>query len=482
MTGSYNYKTYYLGTPKDIEESSSLILLSSRDYNISLDTLPDLKDVIDNSLVKIASRDYSENVFKVSFGEDIFDFDVIIYNNQVSGFIGYTIFSSLQHCYSSAGVPFKELNISLVFDRIKGDGNGFFIKLQTFLDPNIENTEIFGSTERWEYQDLSQIHPDKEEGYLKFTNRLPDYHEDKSLCIITESGVITHDTGVSGLYILSGVEIDFSSFTKIKPVLYKDDLAILKYSNQTGEYCVSSLSTLNAFGRPYDHVSGVIDKYIPEKLVDYSGQVLLFSDKEDYLVYSLETSESIKYPKMTGNHRNCVVLDEWDPKGTVRYISEPNLKKEISMSCPVPMRFNDDSYVYQEKIGRWWCFRVSSTGFTYISVYGIINSNSEIGFLNDRMGVYIEPGTGIYHFLPIDIGHSYESQGNRFLDKTIGEYSDIVIDSSKNLSLLPPELKCFLDGIRRKPIRLRGCLPGKNILGMGMGILFYLSEGLLYCY
>lgn len=487
MTSSYNYKTYYLGTPKDIENSRVLVLLRSSDmFDVSLETLnTTLPDKIEanKNLVKKAWKDDEEGVFILRINGDIFDFDTILYYNPVSGYVGYTVFSGLQHCYSSAGIPFEKLKISLVFERIEGEGNGVFLELQTFLDPNTENTEILGETERYQYQKSETIYPiSSEETYLKFTNRVSDFKGDKNLTILTDSGITTH-TGSFGMYILSGVEVDYESFSFIKPVLYKGDISVLKYSSQTGEYCVSSLSTLNAFGRPYDYISGVVMDSYPD-FIDYTGQMILFGDQDNYYVYSLKTSESTPYPKRSNGIRNYIIMDKWDPDGEIRFTPESDLKKEISIHTNIPPAFDDIQYTYQKKQGDWWIFQGPS-GYVYLSVGGTIYSDVEIGFINSRLGVYIEPTKkGIYHFLPIDIGHTYEyrEKEKRFLDKTIGDYVDILVNPSDSLSSLSGDLRCLLDGLRRKPLRTRGCLPQNNLLGLGMGMIFYLSEGLLYCY
>ena len=296
MINSFNYKTYYLGTPKEIEESSKLVLLNSRSFGeITLESLEDISEELDKKKdqIKEAYKD-KDGFFVVELGGTIFDFDTILYYNPDSGYIGFTVFSSLQHCYSSSGSPFNRLKISLVFDRIEGEGNGFFIEIKNFLDPNVENTKILNSTEKWGYQKSESIFSESvRENYLGFTNRIPDYLEDKDSCIITETGIITNSQGISGLNILSGVEVDQDSFSLMKPVVYKGDIAILKFSFQTGEYCVSSLSTVNAFKRPYDYLSGTI-KFDFEGFIGYNGQVLLFSDGNDYVIYPIESPPKSK--------------------------------------------------------------------------------------------------------------------------------------------------------------------------------------------
>lgn len=480
MTGSYNYKTYYPGTPKDLEESNTLVLIKSSEFKVSLENLNSLQEEINKNPknTKEAHKNLTTGVFDLYLDGDIFDFDVILYRN--SEFVGYTIFSSLQHCYSSSGTPFGKIEISLVFERVQGEGNGFFIELQTYLDSNIENVKIFGSTENWEYQTSNSIpYLTKEDQTLKFTNRVFDYLEDPELCILTDSVVVTHKKGVSGLYVLSGVDIDSESFPFVRPVFYKGDLSVLKFSYQTGEYCVSSLTTLNSFNRPYDYLSGVIEE-IPETFLDYNSQVLLFSEEDNYVLYFLETSEMVKYPKKKDGIRNCIVLDRWDPSGKVKYIPESDLKKEISLTCQVPVGFNDNSYSYQGKIGGWWIFK-NSTKYTYMSVYGTIEGEVKLDFINSRLGLY-QSEDSVYHLLPIDLGHSYKIRSDfKALDKISKVFSDILINPVELLSTLSPDYRCLLDGLRRKPLRTVGCFP-KNIIGVGLGMVFYLSDGLLYCY
>lgn len=478
MTNSYNYKTYYLGTPKDLEESTSLFLLRSEDFKVNLENLSEIEDEIKKSeSIKKAWRGEG-NIFYLTLGNDLFEFDTIIYNNPISGFVGYTLFSSHQKCYSSSGVSFGKLKISLIFDRIEGEGNGLFIELKTFLNPNTDNTEILGSSERWQYQKSKELVPDENEDlYLRYTNRIPDLLNDGSLGIITESGVMKGDR-FYGLNILSGIDIDSSSYSTIKPTFYKGDLVILKYSHQTGEYCVSSMTTLNKFGRPHDYLSGIIEN-VPEEFIGYNGQALLFSDGDNYVVYSMETSDTLIQPKKTGSTRNCIIIDRWDPEGKIQYIPESDIKEKISRSCQTPTSFSSDLYVYQDKIGKWWVFR-NKTEYVYISVYGIIRSNVRIEFINDRLGLYTE--SGLYHFIPIDLGHTYVYKNGGFIDEITREFSDIKVKPYNRLSSLPIDTRCFLDGLRRKPLRTQSCLPGNNILGVGMGMIFYLSEGNLYCY
>ena len=487
MMDSYNYKTYYSGTPKDIEESNSLTLLRSSDFNISLESLEYISEVIENSNspIKIATKE-EDQCFLLKLEGDIFEFDVILYHNPKSGYVGYTIFSSLQRCYSTSEIPFERIKIYLSFNRIEGENNGTFIKIQNFIDPNVKNKEILGSEERWEYQESKYIFRDSsEENYLKFTNRIPDYLEDKKLNIITDSGVITHRYGVSGFNILSGVDVgvnedNLENFT-LGIVLYEGDISLLKYNNNTGEYSVSSLSKLNQFGLPLNYISGELNNSGGDlNLLDYNGQAFLFSSGDNYIVCPLKTSETLKYQK-SGNH---VVLNRLDPLGEVRYISGIKIKEEILRSCSVPPLFipKNENIVYQSKLGDWWEFKTTG-GYLYISVYGYIQSWIKIDFINSRIGLYKDSKEGVYHFLPIKFGHNYLIRKDyRSLDNVSKDYCDIIIKSSDQLSSLSPEIRCFLDGLRRRPIRMFECFPRKNIIGVGLGMIFYLSDGLLYCY
>ena len=103
MNNSYNYKSNYIGTPRDLEETTSIVLTQSSRFDISVETLKDLpKDLIEFGRyegVEVSHRG-DKDFFNVYLsGDKLFDFDVILYHSQVSGFIGYTIFSGLQQCY-----------------------------------------------------------------------------------------------------------------------------------------------------------------------------------------------------------------------------------------------------------------------------------------------------------------------------------------------------------------------------------------------
>ena len=494
MTNYYNYKTYYLGTPKGIEEADTLILLNSSNFgNISLETLEDISEEIKKK-EKLIKRAFKENDggFKLELKGSIFDFDIILYHNQTLGYTGFTRFSNLQNCYSSSKIPFGVLRISLTFEKIQGEGSEYFIKILNSFEPNVENKKIFGDSNRWEYQESRAIfEKDQEENYLGFTNRIPDYLSDTNLCVITDSGVISNKLGISGLNILSGVDIDSEFYSTIGLVLCNEDISILKFNFQTGEYCVSSLSSLNMFGRPHDHLSGVIPykefDVTVDRLIDYNGQVILLSAGEDYLIYPLDNSsdnEPLLYPKKVDgrNMKNYIILDHLDFSKNIKYISDEDLRKEVSRSCLVPSDFKSNFYTYQSKFGKWWKFGISGK-YLYTSVYGYILSDLEISFINSRLGMYQDSKKGIYHFFPIEFGHNYEIKSNqRVLDKTFKSYCDIVINSSESLSSLSPDIRYFLDGIRKKPINVPGCFPEENIIATGLGMIFYISDNLMYCY
>lgn len=471
-----NYKTEYVGTPRDLEQTTTLILVQSSNFNISMDTLGDLpEDLLEAGKyegVRVSNRSDGDYFDFYLGDEELFDFDVILYHNQVSGFVGYTIFSGLQHCYSSDKIPFKILRISLVFNRVEGEGTGDPIDINVVLNPLTVNKKILGEEKRYQYSEVdTPPKSDEGENYLRFTNRPQDFRYDQELSILTDSGIITHTGGFSGLFILSGVDADLDLYKSSKIVYYQGDLGILKFSWETGEFCVSSVTTQNPFGRPLDYLSGILrDDYKRAKsFYGGTGNFLVFSDDRNYIVYPLkEPTKPVIYPK--DSDRNSVVIDPWDIVGDIRYTTEEEIKREISTSCYIPSDFG--IYSFKEKIGPWWKFFASSRGYLYVSVYGIVKSQVELNFINSRIAFYFEDGK--YVFLPIEIGCSisYPFQGIK-----------CVVNPDSPMSSLDIELKYLLNGLRRKPFRTKKCLPHPSeFVGCGGGMIFYQSEGLLYCY
>ena len=127
MKNSYNYRTFYTGTPKNLEECPIIYFLSTGDldFNLSLENLDKLKEVISEIKNPIfCIRGKNGNFTKSLKGFSKFSFNLIVYcdssissETKINPIIGYTVFSEPQRTYTNSGNTFGELVISVSFER-----------------------------------------------------------------------------------------------------------------------------------------------------------------------------------------------------------------------------------------------------------------------------------------------------------------------------------------------------------------------------
>lgn len=515
MKNYYNYKTYYTGTPQKLEECNLIYLILSSELTtpLELSNLDDIKKELSSGEFLRTSKKTDSGEFIVTLdGDKRTEFDAIIYcsgNLKSSGeIIGYTLFSAPQKCYSISGKPFKQLIISIVFVRQEKEYQVEIGIKNTFKAAQVDQDIIGKKDNEYSSSDNSKVIQESEE-YLKFTNRILDFKRDPELNVIVESGAFRKDNfgnlEIGHFYIQPGVSTDSEIFTDIRLGLYKEDLVLFKFNKTTGEYCLSSLSRFNRFNHLYDYLSGFMDvaKLTGYELYDYSGSTVVFWNEytQTYLLYYMEDMDYAEFPrnnKETGGN-NYIVLDKWDPTNKVRYMEDTDLFKEVRSTCFTPNDFTKKSelsypgfdrkyYTYLEKKGEWWLFR-SGDYYYYLSVYGLVVSKEKLTQISDRLFAKVDIENNDFFVIPIEFGHFYEFPvRHRVRDGMTDENADIPLDPNCPLSDCNPIIRCILDGIRRKPHRLPRCLPSKSINNSTyvfdgfMGLLFYMDNGLLYCY
>lgn len=492
MTNSYNYKTYYKGTPKDLESSDTIFLTKSSYFNLSIDNLDNILSEIESDPNKVKEVSKTNDAFSLSLNNEIFKFDVIFYK-KAEKLLGYTLFFTYQKCYSSSGIPFTNLKIAIIFSKTEGGEPTLSLERKNKRNTEVESNAKISGDNRYNYiKNKSLVNKELEDQYIRFTNRPRDFYGDSTLNILTDTNIIYQYYGVTSSqssFLLSGIDINSDYFsTYIITTIDSEDVALLEFSFYTGEYNVISLTTLNSFKRPYSYLSGEIETY-PEDVKSFlggTGKVLLFDGKDNYIIYSMENKEFSRYPKVTDNslEKTFIILDP-SKDTNIRYLRDKKIKEEISDSCIVPTTFSN--YSYKEKIGDWWIFTLGSY-YLHTSVYGYIISKVKMKFVNSRLAYFKETKNKetLYHILPIEFGHYYiyNEETTRFEDPSArNSVSDIIIDCSNSLSDISSEKRCLLNGLRRKPIRLSECFPS-NIIGTLFGIIYYIdsSDNLLYCY
>lgn len=504
MKNSYNYRTFYTGTPKNLEECPIIYFLSTGDldFNLSLENLDKLKEVISEIKNPIfCIRGKNGNFTKSLKGFSKFSFNLIVYCNssissetKINPIIGYTVFSEPQRTYTNSGNTFGELVVSVSFERNEDKDSGVIIEiLNTF---KIIQSEV---NLRGELGFNYPIQTDNikipEEYYIRYSGKVSDIKNDESLISLTECGVI-YESGryYSKLFIQQGLNIDSDMYTNYYLGTYNNDLVICRYNKNDGNYCISSLSKLNRFGKLYDYVSGCLDIELVKncEILYYSYSYLVFWNdyKSEYIIYFLEDNNYEIVPRNNETVGNSyIIINLRDPNGKHTYMSDIELFEEIKKTCITPIKYisgkyivdlNRKDYIYNSKIGSWWeLYKPYSDLYYYLSPYGCVISSSKMTLINDRL--FKTPDN---IFFPIEFGHTYKYPVHKYpRDLTTIEKVGIKIKTTDLWENLDRTSECLLDGLRRKPIRSKYCFPNqKEIIGSLYGIIFYIENGLLYCY
>lgn len=506
MKSSYNYKTFYTGTPKRLESCPLIYFFDTRELGtrLSLDNLDKIKEIVSlkNPMFCIRGED---GLFTKSLeGLKKYEFDLLLfcessldYESKTNPIIGYTVFSDPQRTYTNAGNTFGELIISVFFRRNEDKESDPVISiLNTF---RITQSEVdLRGPQKFNYPTDTDVLPMPDHNYLRYSNRVVDVKNDNSLGVVTDTGVIygSPDLSYSRLFIRQGLVLDKDIYTHFLLGTYKNDIVVCKFNIKDGNFCISSLSRVNKFKRPYDYISGYIDTSTIDgcELLYYAYSYLVFWDayNAQYIIHFLEDGQYSIYPRLdeeTGGN-SYVVVDARDPEGKYKYLPDTKLFEEITKTCITPMKKDSSGkwvldldkrdYIFLEKIGSWWVLqKVSTNDFYYLSPYGCVISKLKLSIINDRL---FKTQDGI--FFPIEFGHTYKYPVHSWpRDMTDLKKVGIQVKSGKTWMELDKTQECLLDGLRRKPIRLREAYPSPaKILGALYGLTFYMDGGLLYCY
>lgn len=500
MENYYNYTTFYTGTPKKLEECPIIYFHSKSklDFDLSLGTLGKLKKSLSGEDKLVSCTRGEDNLFTKSLrGFENFSFDLIVYcssaldfNNDNNTIIGYTIFSEPQRVYTSSGNSFGKLIISLSFDREEDEDSDLLIEiLNTF---KITQTEAdFSGNNGYSFPLSTDDFQKPETSYIRYTNKLSDLKNDTSLISLTDSG-ISYNGGesYSKFFIMQEVSVDQEIYTHFFIGTYKNDIVLCKFNISDGNFCISSLTKLNKFKKPYDYLSGFVDVSIISgcELLGYSYSYLIFWDNDNfnYIVYFLEDGSNIVFPRTDANTGsvNYLVTDYTDPEGKYFYMSDSELIEEIRKTCIIPIKnskidLDKKNYTFKQKIGSWWELLRTGNIYYYLSPYGCVSSTLRMNIINDRL---FETQDEI--FFPIEFGHTYKYPVHSYpRDLTLLQKVGIKIKPTELWKNLDRTQECLLDGLRRKPIRSRNCFPKKStIIGSLYGIIFYIENGFLYCY
>ena len=492
MKNSYNYKTFYTGTPSDLEECPIIYFSSTKDHDfkISLDRLKELEQSLLSKELVFCVKGKDGFYTKSLNGFEKFSFDLIVYCSsslEANGtqIIGYTIFSEPQKTYTLSGNTFGKLIISVSFDRIEEERSDVIVNILNTYKTIQSGVDLRGS-ESYNYPISTSI-SFPEDSYIRYTGKLKDLSKDSSLVSLTDCGVaFNNGRSYSTLYINQEVNLDKDLYTHFYIGTYNYDLVIFKINLTDGSYCVSSLTKLNRFSKPYDYISGILDiKYISGwEFMYFSHSFLLFQNKKTqrYLIYSLDKGEFSEYSRY-------VIIDKFDVSGSCKFMTESELFDEIRRTCITPVKKSSSGYItgidkreytFLGKSGCWWeLYKTSSNLYYYLSPYGCISSTSEMMIINERL---FKTKDGI--FFPIEFGHTYKYPVHGYpRDITDFKKVGIKISSYSLWESLDNTQEALLDGLRRKPIRSRYCFPDQSkLLGSLFGLIFYTENGLIYCY
>ena len=122
MENFCNYKTFYIGTPKNLTECPLIYFFSTSNLstNLSLDKLDSLRDDI-LSQEEIVSCLKKDEKFILEPPTD-FEFDLIVYcdselKKDSNSILGYTVFSTSQKIYTTSNNKIDKLIISITFNQ-----------------------------------------------------------------------------------------------------------------------------------------------------------------------------------------------------------------------------------------------------------------------------------------------------------------------------------------------------------------------------
>ena len=299
MENFCNYKTFYIGTPKNLTECPLIYFFqtSKLSTKLSLDKLDVLRDDI-LSQEEIVSCLKKDEKFILEPPTD-FEFDLIIYceselKKDTNSILGYTVFSTSQKIYTTSNNKIDKLIISITFNQDESSLSEENLIIQN--ESGILNVkfDFTGNTPKNFYTENNVKLPDDTENYLKFTNRIIDFKNSNDLSVITESGLVykeNDEVKYTNVFIKQGINIGVDLYPYYKLGIYENDLVFLKLNQETGEYKLYSLRKTNRFGDLHLYFSGVLDleKLESYEIVGYSQSNLIFfnSNNNQYIIYNL---------------------------------------------------------------------------------------------------------------------------------------------------------------------------------------------------
>ena len=494
MENFCNYKTFYIGTPKNLTECPLIYFFqtSKLSTKLSLDKLDILRDDI-LSQEEIVSCLKKDEKFILEPPTD-FEFDLIVYcdselKKDSNSILGYTVFSTSQKIYTTSNNKIDKLIISITFNQDESSLSEENLIIQN--ESGILNVkfDFTGNTPKDFYTENNVKLPDETENYLKFTNRIIDFKNSNDLSVITESGLVykeNDEVKYTNVFVKQGINIGVDLYPYYKLGIYENDLVFLKLNQETGEYKLYSLRKTNRFGDLHLYFSGVLDLERLEsyEIVGYSQSNLIFfnSNNNQYIIYNLsDKSYTNFYGEYVGG-RYYVVFNSRNTKDELKFMKDSEIFSEINKTCILPENkpLSRDNFIFKEKYGSWWILRnVNNNSLLYVSPYGAITSTKSLLPINDRL--FLTPDNLL---LAVEFGNRYKYPvQNRIKNITAGETLNIKLDQNTTWSNVEKKIECILDGIRRKPIRTKYCFPGYDkIVGSLFGLIFYLDKGILYCY
>ena len=446
------YKTFYIGSSLDIENSPLIALGKSRDLNGTI-SLENLSSILEGVTLIFVPKNQDGLFQFINEDKKRHSFDLIIYYSEEENGtpIGYTRFSEEQRLYGISGTPFEEVLISIKFEREEYQGD---VVIEVKNDYQILNDQEKVNLPKAKYQT-------PEETYLRFTNKIVDFKNDETLSILTDAGSfyrINSEIHGTSLVIEDGGFIDTGTYTNYLLGVCKGDLVVVGHDEETGFFSVFSLTHgCREFGRYIVKFYGTVEGEC--SLYHISDSLIYFKDKEEnYIVWDVDKKETTKILEPTEGIR---VLDKRDYTGNVRYLSYQELFQEIKSTCILPEGFSLSAHKYVDKVGSWWVLEKDGE-YYYTSPFGYFGSDKKPEMINERL--FLKNNT----FYSIAFGETEATK-------------EVEIDSGTTWENLEKDKEIILDGLRRKPIRSEKCFP-KKILGSLFGMIFYIENDRLYCY
>ena len=482
MKTNNGYKTLYLGSQVDLQQSTTIELVLFTDYQITLNNFKQVWQSL-SSHKNIYTSD--NHIYTIECGKDnILNFNSIYYLDDNNKPLGCTVFEKPQSTN-----PLKESYINNLIIEININITDPVLSEVEFsfdLSSYYNNTEI---PDRINYPTKSIIKEklSKRDNYLRYSNNIEQINHDSSTVLITDSNFITknkqYDLKLPSPFtsLFQGENYTGAQFTyyNLRPCIF-----LYRLDNLDLSYRLISLTLLNNFGKPTTIFSGELDQFDYEDFY-IAGQYLVLTDR---LIYDLSSEEITEY-------QCSMYADSLDYDPQVLPLDTIDEKSNI-ISIPT-------DYFLFRKAGPWCIYRNNSS-YTWISPFGSIKfSKKERTYLiTDRIFLSQEEAedvdgeidnfTTIYCVTPEDTlrTNDYFKNDNNFGNSKnyriipgcprkmfCGEsgsfkyYGKFVFSFKNKDGLLSNQL---IDGLRHAAI-LDYDIPEEIIGGIG-GIIFYVDK------